>query len=337
MLFRSALHACLKEHATSLPPIRGVIHAAAVLDDGMITGLNPERIRNSLAAKSLGALNLHQATLDCDLDFFVLFSSATTPFGNPGQACYVAANCMLESLAAWRASRQLPAQVIGWGPIDDVGMLTRNPKARKMLFQVLGVNPAHSHDALGWLEHCIAGDVRASHYFGLDWQSRGGLPALAAPRFSLLRPRQADSQKQEAISLEYLRSCPPKEARELLVDMLISEVAHVLRMPRERLAADTPLAGHGMDSLMAMELALAIEQKFELTGYTLPFSDKSTARTLADSLLSVLIGEKSDSASADAADADMQNLLDKHGVKLAKEQQRAVRKMPKEKEGAGAG
>jgi hypothetical protein len=92
----------LRETADRGIPLAGVVHAAAVLDDGLITGLNLGRIRNVSAAKTVGAWNLHELTKDAKLDFFVLYSSATTAFGNPGQASYVAANAGLESLAAYR-------------------------------------------------------------------------------------------------------------------------------------------------------------------------------------------------------------------------------------------
>ena len=103
---------CIGGHCASLPPLRGVVHAAAALDDKTITGLTPEHIHTALAAKALGAWNLHAATFGEPLDFFVLYSSATTAFGNPGQAGYVAANCMLETLAHWRRRQKLPASVI---------------------------------------------------------------------------------------------------------------------------------------------------------------------------------------------------------------------------------
>jgi acyl transferase domain-containing protein/NADPH:quinone reductase-like Zn-dependent oxidoreductase/acyl carrier protein len=330
-----SLRRCLKRHLKSLPPLRGVIHAAAALDDGLITGLTPERIRNSLAAKSLGAVNLHRLTLSLPLDFFALYSSAVTPFGNPGQAGYVAANCMLETLAAWRRARGLPAQVIGWGPIADTGMLTRNPKAREMLLKVLGVSPTQSSDALDWLEHCIAGNIGASCFFGLDWKTRANLPVLASPRFRRLRPAPLSADGGEdgaaALSPERLRSLPLQESAALLTDALMDEIAGLLRLPRDRFTPDDPLAVLGMDSLMAMELSLAVEQKFELSDFSLSLSDKTTARSLAQSIAEFFLAGSGDAAPADADTRMLHSLERAHGAGLSAETRDAVLRGIKDK------
>ena len=243
----------------------------------------------------------------------MLYSSATTAFGNPGQAGYVAANCMLETLAHWRRRQNLPAAVIGWGPIGDTGMITRNPKARAMLLDILGVSPTDSKEALYWLEHCIANNIGSSHFFGLDWNSRADLPALAAPRLSHLRPRHANARDSETSALDRLRSATPEDARALIAAMLIEECASVLRVPRDRLSADTPLAMQGMDSLMVVELNMAVEQKFELAGYTLPFSEKTTAASLAACIHGALT--EADGPGEWEKQA-LSSLEEKHGIRI---------------------
>ncbi|MDR0828106.1 MAG: SDR family NAD(P)-dependent oxidoreductase [Desulfovibrio sp.] len=313
----------LKIHLDALPPLRGVIHAAAELDDGLISSLTPERIRRSLAAKTLGAWNLHQSTRALPLDFFVLYSSATTTFGNPGQGGYVAANSMLETLAVWRRSHGLPAQVIAWGAIGDTGMLTRNPKARDVLIKRLGVSPTSSADAVRWLEHCIATNTGASLFFGLDWESKATLPVLAGPRFSLLRPHRATVQTVDTSHLlENIRSASPQEGRRIITELLLEEIAQVLRLTKDKIPSDMPLAAQGMDSLMAVELALGVEQRFELTGYTLPLTEKTTAASLAESLYAILTGssEQERAGEKQALSNQMLNSMERqHGVQLSPE------------------
>ncbi|MDL2315842.1 SDR family NAD(P)-dependent oxidoreductase [Desulfovibrio sp. OttesenSCG-928-A18] len=328
------LQRCLDKVLKQMPPLRGLIHAATILDDGLVTGLTPERIARALEAKSLGAWNLHLLTKDMHLDFFTLYSSATTPFGNPGQAAYVAGNCMLESLAAWRRSRDLPAQVIGWGAIGDTGMITRNPKARDMLLKVLGISPTSSKDALYWLEHCIATDIGTSYYFGLDWQSRADIPILSAPRFSCLRPGGSSSHDSGGPSLEDIRALPPKEGQKLLASLLIAEISHVLRLPKYRLAPDALLVAQGMDSLMGVELGMAIEQKFGLTGYNLALSEKTTAISLAESLYAAICGsQEQGGGSGQGSDEEMvQTLAQKHGVLLSEQESDAVLQGMKEEQ-----
>ena len=106
----------------TLPPVRGVIHAAAVLDDGALLELSRDRLASVLAPKVLGAWNLHALTTDDPLEFFVMFSSAVSVLGSPGQANYTAANTFLDALAHHRRARKLPAVSINWGPWAEVGL-----------------------------------------------------------------------------------------------------------------------------------------------------------------------------------------------------------------------
>jgi acyl transferase domain-containing protein/NADPH:quinone reductase-like Zn-dependent oxidoreductase/acyl carrier protein len=307
------LKECLARHLAVLPPLRGVVHAAVELEDKTITGLKAEHIHKALAAKAFGAWNLHSATCRLPLDFFVLYSSATTAFGNPGQAGYVAANSMLESLAHWRRKHNLPATVIGWGPINDAGMLTRNAKARAALLHTLGVSATDTHDALRWLEHCLVNAITGSHFFGLDWSTRTDLPALAAPRFMHCRPKQAVSRDIETPPQEYIRQIPREEALTLITSLLVEECASVLRIPRDRISADTPLALQGMDSLMVVELSMAVEQRFSLSGYSLPFSEKTTAAGLAVSLYATLT---EDGGAENWEERTLASLEKKHGMRI---------------------
>src|SRR6202023_2298121 len=109
-----------------------------------------------LAPKILGALHLHEATRAHALDLFVLYSSATTLFGNPGQAAYVAANLGLEALANERRSLRLPVTCVGWGPIADAGYLARNERVLGALVGRMGGAALKSDDSLTALERLIA-------------------------------------------------------------------------------------------------------------------------------------------------------------------------------------
>jgi acyl carrier protein len=105
-----------------MPMLRGVVHAAGVLDDGSILNLNKERMKKVMAPKVDGTWNLHHSTLHLPLDFFVLFSSAVSVLGSPGQGNYAAASSYLDAMAHYRRHLKLPAISINWGPWADVGL-----------------------------------------------------------------------------------------------------------------------------------------------------------------------------------------------------------------------
>lgn len=106
----------------NMPALRGVIHAAGVLDDGSLLHLTEERMKKVMAPKVEGTWNLHQATKDLTLDFFVLFSSAVSLLGSPGQGNYAAASAYQDALAYLRCSLRLPTISINWGPWAEVGL-----------------------------------------------------------------------------------------------------------------------------------------------------------------------------------------------------------------------
>jgi myxalamid-type polyketide synthase MxaE and MxaD len=106
----------------NMPMLRGVVHAAGVLDDGSILNLNSERMKRVLDPKVGGTWNLHNATLNLPLDFFILFSSAVSVLGSPGQGNYAAASSYLDAMAHYRHNLGLPAMSINWGPWAEVGL-----------------------------------------------------------------------------------------------------------------------------------------------------------------------------------------------------------------------
>jgi NAD(P)-dependent dehydrogenase (short-subunit alcohol dehydrogenase family) len=103
-------------------PLRGIIHAAGVLDDGVFTEQRWERFEKVWKPKSLGAWHLHQESLHAPLDFFVLYSSIASVLGAAGQSNYAMANGFLDGLAEHRQALGLPAVSINWGPWSDTGM-----------------------------------------------------------------------------------------------------------------------------------------------------------------------------------------------------------------------
>src|SRR5260370_22617197 len=168
-----------------MPPVRGIVHAAMVIEDALLRDLGRAQLHRVLAPKIRGAWHLHQATREREMDFFILYSSATTLFGNPGQAAYVAANIALEALATERRALGLPATCIGWGPIADAGYLARNERVLEALVRRMGGAALKSEAALGELETLLGSTAGNLGLMDLDWSTLGRfLPAAHAPKFS---------------------------------------------------------------------------------------------------------------------------------------------------------
>lgn len=285
-----ALPAALDAALHDLPPLRGVVHAAAVLDDAVLTRLTPQRLARVLRPKVGGAFNLHAYSLGRELDFFIMYSSATTLLGNPGQANYVAANMALESLAALRRRMGLPGLAVGWGAIGDAGMLTRNASALESLKRVTGIAPMQAQDALMALERLPADTPPAPALFTADWKRLARLPLGQSPRFDLLRP-ESDVQEATGLSLrERIKDKSENDALACVTEAITAAVARILRVAASSLRPGTPLADMGMDSLMAMELGLALEEM--LDGFTLSggLSAGTSIRDLSARAYAILSG-----------------------------------------------
>src|SRR6185369_8520557 len=195
---RAALAALLGEVARNMPPLTGVVHAAMVIDDSLIGSMTEEQIRRVLAPKMLGALHLHELTGALPLEYFVIFSSGTTLFGNPGQGNYVAANSWLEALAALRQAAGLPVTCVGWGAIEDVGFLARNEQIKEALQSRMGGSALSSAEALDALETMMLSGRTGLGVLELDWRALSRfLPRAASAKFSELSRHSGDGAARE--------------------------------------------------------------------------------------------------------------------------------------------
>src|SRR5262249_17894368 len=136
-------------------PLTAVIHAAGVLDDGLLESLTPDRIDAVLAPKATAAQHLHDLT--AGLDAFVLYSSAAATFGSPGQASYGAANAFLDALAQSRRAAGLPATALGWGYWAQAsGMTGRMTATDRARLARAGLTPLSTEHALALLDSALA-------------------------------------------------------------------------------------------------------------------------------------------------------------------------------------
>ncbi len=287
-------------------PLRGVLHTAMVLDDALLPNLDAARFAAVLAPKLDGAWNLHHLTRADPLDCFVLYSSATTVLGNPGQANYVAANAALEALARLRRAQGLPATAVAWGPIGDVGVLTRNAAARDALHTRLGAAPLAAAAALQRLEGMLAKGESGLAVMDFEWGVlQRSLPSAGQPYFDELRRRlgHAASHASGDDLRARLAALPPDEAVAAIAQILVEEIAAILRLPPERVVPAQSVYDLGMDSLMAVELALALEKCFDLRIPPMWISENPTIGRIAERIHHALLSGPECGAAADATGA----------------------------------
>lgn len=319
---RAALAALLEEVAGSLPPLKGVVHAAMVVDDGLVRSLDQNQVRRVLAPKILGALYLHELTLAMSLDYFILYSSGTTLFGNPGQGNYVAANTWLEALAALRQAAGLPVTCAGWGAIDDVGFLARNTEIKEALTSRMGGAALNSSVALDALETLLLAKRSGLGVLKLDWKALSRfLPRAATPKFCELARLSGDNTAREenAVDIQQLiADLSDEEIMATVIGMLKQEVAEVLRIAPEKIREDRLLQDMGLDSLMGVELAVALEARFGVKLPIMTLSDSPTITKLAQRLVLQLRGNKDPQESNDSQQIvdQVRQVVSLHGAEV---------------------
>ncbi|MBO1073055.1 type I polyketide synthase [Roseomonas marmotae] len=294
-----ALEAALREIRAEGPKLVGVVHAAAVFDDGAASTMDARRFARVLAPKLDAALNLDRLTRRDPLALFLLFSSATTAMGNPGQANYVAANAALEALARRRRAEGLPALAVGWGPIADAGVLAENASTAETLARRLGVESMTATESLNALPALLASGAPVLSLARIGWRQAGmALPILEEPLFDAVRGQREVSAEGGDLRARLLEM-PPEEARALLRQLVREEAGRILRLPPEAIPTDAPVAGMGLDSLGGLELRGALEQRLGMSVPLASVTEDLTIDLLARRLSDGLSGGRVEETVAD--------------------------------------
>jgi acyl transferase domain-containing protein/NADPH:quinone reductase-like Zn-dependent oxidoreductase/acyl carrier protein len=313
----AALRGLMRDIA-DMPRLGGVIHAAMVLDDFVLANFSRERLERVLEPKVSGAANLDRLTRDHPLDFFILYSSATTLVGNPGQAAYVAANGYMEGLARRRRREGLPGLAVAWGAIEDVGVLARMDSVKDSLSSRVGVTPIKARAALDKMGEILAGPASALEdgvvfIAPMNWgKARDFLPSLRSPTFAQLARGQdaAEASERGTIDVRAIITAEGRDAaRRQVCDVIVEELARILRLPQEDVPRAKPLAEIGLDSLMGVELAISIEERFTLQGSLTASATGLTISELGDQIIGM--SEDADAAGATAMAAVAERHLGK--------------------------
>ena len=289
----------LADVSRSMPPLAGVVHAAGILDDALLAQQDWNRFERVFAPKVAGAWNLHTLTDELLLDFFVLFSSAASVLGSPGQANYAAANAFLDGLARYRRACGLPALSINWGPWAGPGMASGRDgrdQGRRKAQGIGAIAPEHS---LGTLTRLLDKPQAAQvAVLPINWQTfldqfpAGGLPPLFAKLAATGRAGgQGEQPTAEQVQfLQDLREAAPSQRHGLLLAHVREQACKVLGIPPETgVDVQRGMMELGMDSLMAVELRNRLQLSL---GQPLPATlmfENPTVAGLTDSLLNEVL------------------------------------------------
>ncbi|NEQ76569.1 MAG: SDR family NAD(P)-dependent oxidoreductase [Okeania sp. SIO2C9] len=265
----------------NMPPLKGVINSAAVVDDTLIESHNWPRFVKVMAPKVQGSWNLHLLTQNQSLDFFMLFSSMAYLLSTEGAANYAAANAFEHTFAYYRKSLGLPAITINWGAILGVGLESQLKATEKFQKQGKGIEPILPQKAVEAIEILLGSNAIGVGIDPINWsQFIEKLPGkVSPPFFEDLIVSQTEKSVKEYQLLEKIKTASTTEKESLLVAHLQSEIAQVLRIKDSQIDIQQPLNKMGVDSLMALELRNRVQSKLEVT---LPVTKFIAGLTIAD-------------------------------------------------------
>jgi acyl transferase domain-containing protein/acyl carrier protein len=278
--------ALLREIRETLPPLRGIIHSAAVLDDALLVNLDREKVNRVMGPKARGAWLLHRQTLDLSLDFFVLFSSVASLVGNLGQGNYVAANAFLDALALHRRALGLPAVSIDWGPLSEVGLAARDRQVLEHLDKT-GIKAVSPGDAMKGLEAALKGNTAQLGFMDVDWSRWAQMNRSLADSSKFVRLiGQCESSDDEPSQLRaMLLGIEPTARAERLAHIIAELVAETMSTPTDNIDVQRPLSELGIHSLMAVELQMSIRSRIGVEFPILELTKKGNIVHLAQDLL----------------------------------------------------
>ncbi len=245
-------------------PLKGILHAAGSLDDGILPQQTWDRFRAVMAAKVEGAWLLHDLTQHQPLDFFVCFSSVTSLLGNAGQGNYAAANAFLDGLAHLRQSLDQAALTVNWGPWATAGMAARLNSQMQQRRHQAGLTPIPNQEGWPLLEALLKEKAAQVGVIAVDWpRFFAQVPeARQRPLFSLLqRSFTQDRPSSPALSLQHLNTGSAEQRQVLLRTHVATQIARVIGLSSpDQLDPQRSLFDLGLDSLMVIELRNSLQQ-----------------------------------------------------------------------------
>jgi myxalamid-type polyketide synthase MxaC len=298
----AALAEIFSKFGRTWPPLRGLVHSAGLLDDGLLLQQTRERFEKVLAPKAGGAWLLHALTRGMDLDFFIMFSSAVSLLGSAGQSNHVAACAFEDGLAHHRRALGLPALSIDWGPWAEIGAAVRHQVTRRL--ETKGFRALEPLQGLRIFEHLLELDLTQAGVLSVDWRQYiealppGYRPALLSEldRPPIVSSQAGPSGTPPQIPLErQLSQAPPNKRRGIMLAHVRELAMKVLGFgPSFKLDPQQGLTALGMDSLMTIELKNRLQASLGKTLSSTLVFDHPTIAALAEYLEKVVLGFSDD-------------------------------------------
>ena len=272
-------------------PVTAVIHAAGILDDGLIHEMTGDSMRRVLHPKVAGAIALDRATADHPVRTFTMLGSVAAVFGSPGQANYAAANAFLEGFAENRRGRGLPGNLVHWGPWGassdsaNAGMADDPTRIRNL--ESRGLTPLDSHRAIDLLIDAAASDCVSGVVVDADF---GKMLAATTSPPSVLRDLKGEAAEinggtaslVDTVFLAELAEAEAEDRPERLSGYFADALGKIMSMDPASIDATQSLGALGLDSLMAIELKNTLEAKLEITLPISSFMNDPTLQSLAE-------------------------------------------------------
>jgi len=244
------------------PPLRGIIHCAGVLDDGVLLKQDWERFEKVFGPKVFGTFNLHELSKNLELDFFVMFSSISSLFGLPGQGNYAAANLFMDALAEYRCGMGLPALSINWGPWSEVGLATQEKVMERIKSQ--GMVPISPGKGLQIFERIFREEAHQVAVARIIWAKFieqlgiGVVPPMFSDIFNGCLQKEKRNECEFSMKPDFVKQLsevPNARRRAMVLAMVTDQVRIALRLDTKKpIDTKQPLSQLGLDSLLAIEL-----------------------------------------------------------------------------------
>ncbi|PHH89775.1 hypothetical protein CDD83_5286 [Cordyceps sp. RAO-2017] len=288
----------IDECAKTLPPVRGIVHAAMVLRDMLFEKMAFEDFQKVVEAKVSGTWHFHRALSEQQLDFFVVLSSVAGIVGNRGQAAYAAANTFLDAFVQHRIQQGLPAASIDLTAVEGVGYLAENAARSKEVLQSLSGTTFGEAEVLALIEASFDGQIsrlcNSQCITGLNFEGQS-LPYYAEDaRFSHLRDAFLEKNKicnapgsgsQVPSQEEVARAATYDEAVAIVTHKMWDKLCAILMLPPQDTDPDSTVKSYGLDSLNAIELRNWIAKEYLAHLQVLELLTSGTIRDLAGLVL----------------------------------------------------